>query len=74
LRPRRKLSRSLQLTDPSTYEGGTLEFLTGTRPQIAPRDRGALIAFPSFGVHRVAPVTAGTRKSLVIWVTGPQFH
>ena len=33
-----------------------------------------LIAFPSYGVHRVAPVTTGTRKSLVIWVTGPQFR
>ncbi len=71
---RRKLSLTLQLSDPSHYEGGELEFLAGARTEHAPRERGMLIAFPSYGVHRVAPVTAGTRKSLVIWVTGPQFR
>ncbi len=71
---RRKLSLSLQLTDPSQYQGGDLQFLAGSRTETAPRDRGMLIAFPSYGVHRVAPVTAGTRKSLVIWITGPQFR
>ncbi|HEY2009516.1 MAG TPA: 2OG-Fe(II) oxygenase [Rhizomicrobium sp.] len=71
---RRKLSLSLQLTDPSRYQGGDLQFLAGSRTETAPRDRGMLIAFPSYGVHRVAPVTAGTRKSLVIWITGPRFR
>jgi PKHD-type hydroxylase len=71
---RRKLSLSLQLTDPSQYQGGDLQFLAGARIETGPRDRGMLIAFPSYGVHRVAPVTAGTRKSLVIWITGPQFR
>ena len=71
---RRKLSLSLQLTDSSHYEGGDLQFLAGSNIESAPRDRGMLIAFPSYGVHRVAPVTAGTRKSLVIWITGPQFR
>jgi PKHD-type hydroxylase len=71
---RRKLSLTLQLTDPSQYEGGDLQFLAGSQTETAPRDRGMLIAFPSYGVHRVAPVTSGTRKSLVIWITGPQFR
>ena len=71
---RRKLSLSLQLTDPSQYQGGDLQFLAGSRTESAPRDRGMLIGFPSYGVHRVTPVTAGTRKSLVIWITGPQFR
>ena len=71
---RRKLSLSLQLTDPAHYQGGDLQFLAGGRIETAPRDRGVLIAFPSYGVHRVAPVTSGTRKSLVIWITGPQFR
>ena len=74
LMTRRKLSLSLQLTDPSHYQGGDLQFLAGSRTETAPRDRGMLIAFPSYGVHRVAPVTSGTRKSLVIWITGPQFR
>ncbi|HUE63492.1 MAG TPA: 2OG-Fe(II) oxygenase [Rhizomicrobium sp.] len=71
---RRKLSLSLQLTDPLHYQGGDLQFLAGSRIETGPRDRGMLIAFPSYGVHRVSPVTAGTRKSLVIWITGPQFR
>ena len=71
---RRKLSLSLQLTDPSRYQGGDLQFLAGSQTETAPRERGMLIAFPSYGVHRVAPVTSGTRKSLVIWITGPRFR
>ena len=74
LRTRRKLSLTLQLTDPSGYQGGDLQFLAGAETETAPRERGMLVAFPSYGVHRVAPVTAGTRKSLVIWITGPQFR
>jgi PKHD-type hydroxylase len=71
---RRKLSLTLQLTDPSRYQGGDLQFLAGSVTETAPRERGMLVAFPSYGVHRVAPVTSGTRKSLVIWVTGPEFR
>jgi PKHD-type hydroxylase len=71
---RRKLSLTLQLTDPSQYQGGDLQFLAGNLTETAPRERGMLIAFPSYGVHRVAPVTSGTRKSLVIWITGPRFR
>lgn len=71
---RRKLSLTVQLSDPSQYEGGDLQLYAGNLIQNAPRDRGMLIAFPSYVLHRVAPVTAGTRKSLVIWITGPQFR
>ena len=34
-------------------------------------DRGDLIMFPSFMRHQALPVTKGTRKCLVIWVSGP---
>ena len=70
---RRKLSMTLQLTDPSKYQGGELQFHATNQIETAPKDRGMLIAFPSYVLHRVAPVTAGTRKSLVIWITGPRF-
>jgi len=36
--------------------------------------KGDIIVFPSFMVHRVKPVTKGTRKSIVIWVLGPKFR
>jgi PKHD-type hydroxylase len=36
--------------------------------------RGAIIAFPSFFLHRVTPIVSGVRKALVIWATGPAFR
>ena len=73
-RLQRKLSASLQLTDPGQYEGCDLQF-HGTREiETAPRDRGAVIVFPSFIQHRVTPCTKGTRKAIVVWTTGPQFR
>ena len=71
--PPRKLSLTLQLTDPSLYEGGELQF-NGGNIVTAPKDRGAAIAFPSYTVHRVTPVTAGVRKAIVAWITGPSFR
>ena len=37
------------------------------------KDQGALIAFPSYTLHEVMPVTKGERNSLVTWVTGKPF-
>jgi PKHD-type hydroxylase len=70
----RKISLSLQLSDPSQYEGGNLILAVGDGDYAAEKARGALIAFPSFALHRVTPVTSGVRKSLVIWVSGPEFR
>ena len=70
----RKLSFTLQLSDPSHYEGGDLELRAGHLPEIGARGRGTLIAFPSYVLHRVTPVTSGTRRSLVVWIAGPKFR
>jgi PKHD-type hydroxylase len=70
----RKLSFSLQLSDPAAYEGCDLEIHGGTAPKPAPRTRGALVAFPSYTMHRVTPIRSGTRKALVIWTAGPPFR
>lgn len=73
--PNRKLTFSLQLSDPFSHEGGTLQFpYNRTEPEIAPRARGKIIFFPSFMLHEVTPVTKGTRYSLVGWVAGPLFR
>jgi PKHD-type hydroxylase len=69
----RKLSLSIQLSDPAQYEGCDLQMLLGKNFCAAPRDRGAVIAFPSYVLHRVTPIIAGERKALVAWVTGPKF-
>lgn len=71
--PSRKLSLTVQLTDPSEYEGGDLEFFLGEKPTKAPKTLGSVNVFPSWTVHRVTPVTRGTRYSLVAWVSGPPF-
>ena len=60
----RKLSLVLELTDPSEYEGGQLQLNNG-HPMDTEQLRGRLFAFPSFMLHRVTPVTRGTRRSLV---------
>ena len=70
----RKLSLSLQLSDGDAYDGCDLEIYARSRLDVAPRKRGTLIAFPSFALHRVTPITRGIRKSLVCWVSGPEFR
>lgn len=70
----RKISLSLQLSEPCDYQGGDLELEVGDGPYKAEKARGTLIAFPSYVLHRVTPVTSGIRKSLVIWVAGPEFR
>ena len=77
----RKLSMTCQLTDSSEYKGGELEFDFRNRHpkentvhqcnEILPK--GSIIVFPSFVWHRVRPVTAGTRYSLVLWNLGNSF-
>lgn len=64
----RKLSLVVQLTPPSDYEGGELEFFPN--PVKAPRDRGTVIVFPSYMPHRVLPVTRGVRHSMASWIAG----
>jgi PKHD-type hydroxylase len=67
----RKLSLSLQLSDPAEYEGCALELRAANSAETAPMERGTVIAFPSYVLHRVTPVTKGTRRSLVAWISGP---
>lgn len=68
----RKLSLVLQLSDPSEYEGGDLEFFSGNNPEKAMKKKGLLYAFPSYVMHRVTPITKGIRRTLVVWITGPR--
>jgi PKHD-type hydroxylase len=70
----RKLSMVIQLSDPSEYEGGELELMTGKAPTQVLKQKGLVAAFPSYILHRVTPVTKGTRRTLVIWTSGPAFR
>jgi len=77
----RKLSVTVNLSDPSDYEGGNLQFDLGphagdTRYHNCEeiRPRGSVIVFPSHVYHQVTPVTSGTRRSLVMWSLGFPFR
>ena len=71
----RKLSVTVSLSDPKDYDGGVLEFnLGGKTITQGSKAKGAISVFPSYLLHRVSPVTRGTRKSLVLWVGGNQFR
>lgn len=71
----RKISITVQLSDPNDYEGGDLEIWTGGKePLKAPKGKGAVVMFPSYLLHRITPVTKGVRKSLVLWVGGSTFR
>jgi len=70
----RKLSISIQLTDPNEYEGGELILYDSEKENIMEKEQGALIVFPSFVLHEVKPVTKGERNSLVCWITGKEFR
>jgi PKHD-type hydroxylase len=72
--PLRKISVSVQLSASGDYDGGDLELLFREMPYAMDRTRGTLIAFPSFTLHRVTPVTRGTRWSLVAWINGPRWR
>ena len=67
--PVRKISMTCLLSHESEFEGGEL--------QIEKEDnkvklvQGQAVFFASFIKHRVAPVTRGVRKSLVMWFGGP---
>lgn len=68
----RKLSVIVQLSDPKSYEGGTVLFKASEVERELPRDQGQIAIFPSFILHKVNPVTKGKRYALVAWVSGPE--
>ena len=71
----RKLSFSLQLSDPDDYEGGNVQFLDEAgNSYFAPRKRGTIVLFDSRTQHRVLKVTKGQRKSIVGWTVGPRWR
>jgi PKHD-type hydroxylase len=66
----RRISASVELSDPRDHDGGVLEIapamgLARTLP------RGGARLFRSRMIHRVTPVTRGVRDALVAW-TGKQ--
>jgi PKHD-type hydroxylase len=70
----RKLSLTLNLSDPESYEGGELEIQIDNEKHCFKGNAGSATVFPSWTYHRVAPITDGTRHSAVLWMNGPPLH
>ena len=70
----RKISITIQLSEPDEYEGGELQFLQSKHILNVPKELGLATLFPSYLLHRVNNVKKGVRRSLVLWVTGPAFR
>lgn len=74
----RKISMTVNLSVDESYKGGELKFDFGVHKNDEDRfhlcteirPQGSIIIFPSFTYHCVAPVTKGTRYSLVLWTLG----
>jgi PKHD-type hydroxylase len=71
----RKVSITVQLSEPDEYEGGNLEMWKGGESySVAERGAGVVFIFPSYMMHRVTKVTKGTRRSFVLWVGGDHYR
>ena len=69
--PVRKISMTCLLSPENEFKGGDLELIK--EGQAVKLKQGQAVFFASFIRHRVAPVTKGIRRSLVMWFGGPAF-
>jgi len=83
----RKLTFTFELSDTDDYEGGQLvlgkDYLQGlangkTEEEMleslaAQKEQGMAVAFSSFMLHKVYPLTEGKRYAMVIWMNGPRW-
>jgi PKHD-type hydroxylase len=68
----RKISMSMQLSDPNDYTGGELELVDwGNRKITMGKDVGTVMIFDSRVPHKVTPIIEGVRYAIVSWAHGP---
>jgi hypothetical protein len=67
----RKLTVLVFLND--DFEGGRFFLQDGHEKYYPPQEKGTVLVFPSFLLHGVEDITAGTRYSAVCWMVGPFF-
>lgn len=65
---RTDLAMTLFLSDPDSYEGGELEIQSPIGLVKYKLPKGDAIFYPTTQIHRVAPVTSGTRYVCVSWI------
>lgn len=67
-RMRSDLSFTLMLSDAASFDGGALEVDRPGLVQTLTPEAGELVLYPASSVHRVTPVTRGTRLVCVGWI------
>jgi PKHD-type hydroxylase len=67
-RIRSDLSATLFLDDPASYDGGELVIEDQFGPQTVKLPAGHMILYPASSLHRVTPVTRGTRTASFFWI------
>ena len=67
-RIRTDLAATLFLTPPDDYDGGELVVEDTFGPRSIKLGAGDMVLYPGTSVHRVAPVTRGTRLAAFFWV------
>lgn len=71
----RKLTCVVQLSDPQSFVGGSLELTDTDFPLDKDANtQGTFVYFPSLFRHRANPVTQGKRYSIAAWFEGPKWR
>jgi len=68
VRYRTDLSATLFLTDPADYDGGELIVEDAYGEHAVKLPAGSMVLYPATSLHRVAPVTRGSRWAAFFWV------
>jgi PKHD-type hydroxylase len=68
VRIRTDLSATLFLSAPGEYDGGELLIEDAYGVQRVKLDAGSLVLYPSTSLHRVEPITRGTRIASFFWI------
>ncbi|HEY3694352.1 Fe2+-dependent dioxygenase [Phenylobacterium sp.] len=68
VRFRTDISATLFLSDPETYDGGELIVEDAYGEHAVKLGPGDLVLYPAASLHRVAPVTRGSRRAAFFWV------
>lgn len=67
-RIRSDLSCTVFISSPSTYEGGELSLVLGTRTLTFKGEAGSAIVYPSTTLHEVTPVRSGQRLVAITFI------
>jgi PKHD-type hydroxylase len=68
VRYRTDLSATLFLSDPDDYDGGELVVEDAYGEHAVKLSAGSLVLYPATSLHRVAPITRGSRWASFFWV------